>query len=192
MPVTALDGIIILVTFLSAVLAMARGLSREVLSLISWGLAAFFAYFCYKPALSFTAKYIHNPKIAFVLTIVILFIAALAALSVISMKFADIVIDSSIGALDRTLGFLFGIVRGVLILAIAILFLNGLVKPDEQPAWIAQAKSKPLFDNIGNAVWRAVPKSLIDKIDEKTSPAVAVSPPAQDNNAIDNNAVPVE
>jgi len=183
MPVTALDGIVILVIFLSAVLAMVRGLSRELLSLVSWALAALFAYLVYKPALGLTSNYIHNPKIALGVTIIVLFLAALIILSIISMKFADIVIDSRIGALDRTLGFVFGIIRGLVILAIAILFLNGLIKPDEQPAWLAQAKSKPLLDNIGSAIWRAVPKSLIDKIDEKTAPAASGN---------DNEATPVE
>lgn len=183
MPVTALDGIVIAVIFLSAILAMVRGLSREFLSLISWALAAVFAYMLYKPALGFTGNYIHNPKIALILTIIVLFLAALTVLSIISMKFADMVIDSRIGALDRTLGFVFGIVRGLVILAIAVLFLNGLIKPDEQPAWIAQAKSKPLLDNIGNAIWQAVPKSLIDKISEKTAPL---------GSGNDNEATPVE
>lgn len=187
MPVTALDGLVILVTFLSAVLAMVRGLSRELLSLISWVLSAVFAYLLYKPALGFTENYIHNPKIALILTIAALFFFALIVLSVLSMKLADMVIDSRIGALDRTLGFVFGIVRGLIILAIAVLFLNGLIKPAEQPAWIAQAKAKPLLDNIGSAIWNAVPKSLLNKIDEKASaPAVA---PAGGN---DNAATPVE
>jgi len=183
MPVTALDGIVILVIFLSAVLAMVRGLSREFLSLVSWALAAIFTYFAYKPALGFAANYIHNPKIALIITIIVLFLLALTILSIIAMKFADIVIDSRIGALDRTLGFVFGIIRGLVILAIAVLFLNGLIKPEEQPAWLAQAKSKPLLDNIGNAIWRAVPKSLITKIGEKTAPAAAGN---------DNDATPVE
>jgi len=172
MPVTALDGIVILVTFLSAVLAMVRGLSRELLSLISWVLSAVFAYLLYKPALGFTANHIHNPKIALIITVAVLFFIALIVLSVISMKFADIVIDSRIGALDRTLGFVFGIARGLVILAIAALFLNGLVKPDEQPAWIAQAKSKPLLDNMGLAIQNAVPQSLVDRIEAKTQPIV--------------------
>jgi len=178
MPVTALDGIVILVTFLSAVLAMVRGLSRELLSLLSWVLAAVFAYLLYKPALSIVGSFVHNPKIALILAIAGLFFIALIILSVISMKFADMVIDSRIGALDRTLGFVFGIVRSLVILAIAVLFLNVLIKPDEQPVWIAQAKSKPLLDNLGSAMWRAVPKSLLNKIDEK-----AAEPPAAGENA---------
>ena len=43
------------------------------------------------------------------------------------MRIADFIIDSRIGALDRTLGFLFGAARGILLVVVAMLFFNWLV-----------------------------------------------------------------
>ena len=65
------------------------------------------------------------------------------------MKISDFVIDCRIGAIDRTLGFLFGAARGFLVVAVALLFFNWLAgaKP---PAWIANAKTQPLLEPIGD------------------------------------------
>ena len=64
MPITLLDGILVGFTLVSAMLAMVRGLSREVLSVISWVLAAAAAFFFYKPVLPYVQPYIDNEKIA--------------------------------------------------------------------------------------------------------------------------------
>ena len=51
------------------------------------------------------------------------------------------ILDSRIGALDRTLGFLFGLTRGLLIIVVAFLFFDWLVQPKQQPDWVTKAKS---------------------------------------------------
>lgn len=185
MPVTALDGLVILITLLSAFLAMVRGFSRELLSLLSWVLAGVFSWFLYKPVLPLLERSISNHTVALAVTIAGLFLISLIIISTITMKIADIIIDSRIGALDRTLGFAFGIIRGLLILAVAILFLNGLIKEPDQPGWIAGAKTKPMLDALGNKIWDVIPRDLIQKLDKKTDPADAGTLP-------DSNVLPVE
>lgn len=169
MPMTALDGLVILITLLSAFLAMVRGFSREMLSLLSWAISAAAAYFLYKPVLPLLERYISNHTVATAVTIAGIFLIALIIISTLTMKLADIIIDSRVGALDRTLGFIFGIVRGVLILAVAILFINGLITSN-QPVWIANAKTKPMLDALGNRVWEALPKDILQKLEKKTQP----------------------
>src|SRR5690606_18690823 len=68
--------------------------------------------------------------------------------TVITMKIADFIIDSKVGALDRTLGFVYGAARGLLVLAVALLFFNWLVGTNP-PAWVSEAKSRPLLESIG-------------------------------------------
>jgi len=48
MPITILDGILIVVMLISAILAMIRGFSREVFSIASWGVAGVAALYFYK------------------------------------------------------------------------------------------------------------------------------------------------
>ena len=130
MPITLLDGILVGFTLVSAMLAMVRGFSREVLSVVSWAAAAAAAFFFYKPVLPYVQPYIDNDKIAMAASAGIVFLIALIVVSVITMKLADWIIDSRIGALDRTLGFLYGAVRGILVVAVALLVFN----------WLARAK----------------------------------------------------
>ncbi|UXN04295.1 MULTISPECIES: CvpA family protein [unclassified Bartonella] len=150
MPVTLLDIIVVVVVLLSAFLATIRGFSREILSLLSWVLAAAATFFLYEYALEFASPYFSNKTVAIAVTIVVLFLVFLFIISIFTMKIADVIVDSRIGALDRTLGFIFGLARGVLILAVAMIFLNSLVKPADQVDWIRDAKTKPAIDSVAN------------------------------------------
>ncbi|MBW8298086.1 MAG: CvpA family protein, partial [Hydrogenophaga sp.] len=53
-----------------------------------------------------------------------------------------------IGALDRTLGFLFGAARGILLLVVAVAFWNWLIDVKHRPDWVNNAKSKPFLDTL--------------------------------------------
>ena len=101
MPITLLDGILVGFTLVSAMLAMVRGFSREVLSVVSWAAAAAAAFFFYKPVLPYIKPYVDNDKIAMAASAGAVFVIALIVVSVITMKLADWIIDSRIGALDR-------------------------------------------------------------------------------------------
>src|SRR5690606_34272440 len=156
MPITMLDGILLGITLVSAVLAMVRGFSREVLSLVSCAAAAAAAVLFYKPVLPFLKPYISNETIAMIAAMAAVFLVVLIVVSLITMKIADFIIDSRIGALDRTLGFLFGAARGVLIVVVSMLFFNWLV-PTNQPAWVSNAKSKPMLDTFGEQLVELLP-----------------------------------
>jgi len=169
MPITLLDGILVGFTLVSAMLAMVRGFSREILSIASWVAAAAAAFFFYKPVLPFVKPYIDNEQIAMAAAAGAVFIVALIVVTIITMKIADAIIDSRVGALDRTLGFLYGAARGILVIAVALLFFNWLVgtKP---PAWIAEAKSRPLLESIGKAIEDMLPDDPEKSILKRLSP----------------------
>lgn len=167
MPITLLDGVLVGFTLVSAVLAMVRGFSREVLSIASWVAAAAAAYFFHPAVLPYVAPYIDNDKVQLAAAAAIVFFIALIVVTVITMKIADFIIDSRIGALDRTLGFLYGAARGILVLAVGLLFFSWLVGPNP-PAWIAQAKSLPLLEGVGDWLESLLPddpeNSILDRL----------------------------
>jgi len=156
MPVTVLDVIVIVVVLISAVLAMVRGFVREVLSVASWVAAAAAAYYFYKSLLPLVAPYFDNKTVAIIVSAAVIFFVALIVASYITMKISDFVIDSRVGAVDRAFGFIFGAVRGVLLLVIALLFFNWLVPAP--PAWVADARTKPFLDNLGEQLMAALPE----------------------------------
>jgi membrane protein required for colicin V production len=186
MPITLLDGILVGFTLVSAMLAMVRGFSREILSVVSWAAAAAAAFFFYKPVLPYIQPYVDNDKIAMAAAAGVVFIIALIVVSVITMKLADWIIDSRIGALDRTLGFLYGAARGILVVAVALLFFNWLAGA-KAPAWIANAKSKPLLESIGAKLESLLPEDPENAILKKLNPnqPAAETPAAPDAPAAD-------
>ena len=164
MPITLLDAILIVIMLISAILAMIRGFSREVLSIVSWIAAAFAALTFYEalaPLVSSLKPDTLQPDSLTTqgLSAAIIFFVTLIVVSYVTMKIADFIIDSRIGALDRTLGFIFGAARGALLVIITLNFFLWIVGNDA-PAWIANAKSRPLMEQIGNDIREALPDDL--------------------------------
>ena len=158
MKFTLLDGILLIVILISAVLAMIRGLTREVFSIASWVAAAAVAYFLWDDARPYVQRYVEDENLAIGITIAGIFFVTLLIVSIITMRISDFVLDSKAGPLDRTLGFLFGAARGLLLVIIAVLFLNFFIAPERQPEWIALAKTKPWLDSLGEDLMNRLPE----------------------------------
>lgn len=156
MPITLLDGILVGFTLVSAVLAMVRGFSREILAVISWVVAGFAAFTFYPVVLPYIAEQVSNPQVALAAAIGAVFLVTLIIMTLLTMKMADFIIDSRIGPLDRSLGFVYGAARGVLVVAVALLFFNWLTG-DNSPEWVANAKSRPFLENIGSGLESFLP-----------------------------------
>lgn len=167
MPITLLDGILVGFTLVSAMLAMVRGFSREILSIASWAAAAVAAYFFYPMVLPYLQPYIDNAQVQIAASAAVVFFIALIVVTVITMKIADFIIDSRVGALDRTLGFLYGAARGILVVAVGLLFFSWLAGSNPPP-WIAEAKSLPLLEGIGDWLESVLPddpeNSILNRI----------------------------
>lgn len=200
MPITLLDGILAGFTLVSAMLAMVRGFSREVLSIASWAAAAVAAYLFYKPVIPYIRPYIDNEKIAMGAAAGIVFVIALIVVSIITMKIADWIIDSRVGALDRTLGFLYGAARGVLVVAVGLMFFNWLAG-EKVPNWVAESKSRPLLQSIGKYIESVLPedpeKTILKQLNKTgvmpeggtgTPPAAGTQAPAPEGTTPENEA----
>jgi membrane protein required for colicin V production len=162
---TALDVGFGLLLLISAILATARGLTREVLSLVTWlGSAALAAYMYFKHP-EIAREYIKDPLVADIATVAVTFIVCLVVLHLITMRIADFVVDSRIGALDRTLGFVFGILRGVVIAVVVVIFGLWLYSdPTKLPDWASESKSLPVLRNLGDELIAALPPNLEEQV----------------------------
>lgn len=85
------------------------------------------------------------------------FFVTLIIVSIITVKISDLILDSKVGALDRSLGFLFGAARGLLLCVVAFLFFNWLVPEKSQPEWVRTAKTKPLLVATGDQLMAFLP-----------------------------------
>src|SRR4030088_3825062 len=158
MPITLLDIILIGVMLISALLAMIRGFMREVLSIAAWVIAAVVTLYSYTKLLPFAKTYFNNDIVAAAVVVGGTFLGTLLIVSIITVRFSDMVLDSRIGALDLTLGFLFGLGRGLIIVVVAFLFFAWLVPPRTQPAWVANAKSKVVLQSTGDWLMSMLPE----------------------------------
>ena len=157
MPITLLDVILIGVMLISAILAMIRGFMREILSIAAWVLAAVATLYSYSKLLPYAKSYVNNDIAATAAVVAGTFLLTLLVVSVVTVRFSDMVLDSRVGALDRTLGFLFGLARGLIIVVVAFLFFVWLVPTKTQPAWVANAKSKVVLQSTGDWLMSMLP-----------------------------------
>lgn len=149
MPITLLDIILLVVMLVSALLAMVRGFMREVLSIAAWLTAALTTVWAYPRYIGVAKQYFNNDLVATAALVGGVFLGTLIIVSLVTIKISDMVLDSRVGALDRTLGFLFGLGRGLIIVVVAFLFFSWLVPEKTQPEWIAQAKSRVVLQSTG-------------------------------------------
>lgn len=190
---TALDVGFGLLLLISAILATARGLTREVLSLVTWlGSAALAAYMYFKHP-EIAREYIKDPLVADIATVAVTFIVCLVILHLITMRIADFVVDSRIGALDRTLGFVFGVLRGIVIAVVVVIFGLWLYSdPTKLPDWASESKSLPILRNLGDDLIAALPPNLEEQVNtllKRGSNAVPGEQPETDDTG-DNDASP--
>lgn len=159
MPITILDIIVLVVMLLSAVLAMVRGFTREVLAIASWIAAAAATLLLFPQAQALARQYIplNPPIISDAIGAATVFLVTLIVVSFITMKISDLVLDSRVGPLDRSLGFVFGAARGLLLAVIAFLFFNWLVPANAQPEWVRDAKSRVILEDAGQGLLAMLP-----------------------------------
>ncbi len=87
---------------------MLRGFTREVLAIASWGAAAAAAIYFYPFVLPYVKPYIAKDTVALAAAAAIVFFVTLIVVSIITVKVSDAILDSKVGPLDRSLGFVFG------------------------------------------------------------------------------------
>jgi membrane protein required for colicin V production len=157
MSITPFDFIVVGVVLVSAILAMVRGFVREVLSIASWLIAAVAAYYLYQPLQGVIEPYM-SEQLATIAAVAVIFIIVLVIATYDTMKVADIVIDSSVGSIDRIFGFVFGAIRGLLLVVVAFALFVWLV--EDQPAWIADAKTQPLMVDLSERLITLLPDEI--------------------------------
>jgi membrane protein required for colicin V production len=167
---TLLDMIVIGVMLVSGLLAMVRGFMREILSIAGWGAAALVTLYAYPRLIQPAKGYLNNDIAATMVVVGGVFIATLIVVSIITVRISDMILDSRIGALDRTLGFLFGLTRGLLIIVVAFLFFDWLVQPKQQPDWVTKAKSLRVLQTSGEWLKSMLPDDIEKYFPKKRKP----------------------
>jgi membrane protein required for colicin V production len=151
------DLIVIVVVLLSGIFALARGLVREVLAIFSWIGAAFATFYGFDYLSPYVLRLIGEPTIANIVTGASIFLVVLFTLSMISGAIAGAVHGTAAGSVDRTLGFLFGLVRGAVLMCLVYMGLSLAIDPNEQPQWVRDARTTPLMAKGADFLYSLAP-----------------------------------
>lgn len=156
-PITYLDAALIAVCFISGLLAMYRGFAREMLSIVSWAVAAgavlYFVVF-HKPFAQDMAQQMGTQvQVAQIVVGAVIFLIVLIVVHLITARLSDAILDSRIGMIDRILGFLFGVVRGFVLLVIPYMFYATFFPdPKTHPDWVTNAVTLPYIKGTGDSI----------------------------------------
>src|SRR5579863_518808 len=190
-----LDLGLIAIILVSALLSMVRGFTREILAIGSWAAAAAAAYFFYPYLLPYITPYIHKDPLPQAISAAVVFFATLIVVSVLTVRISDAILDSKVGALDRSLGFLFGAARGFLLGVVAFAIFNWLVADKQQPEWVKDAKTRPFLQQTAQWIVQWLPDDAERTIEgwlkkNKTTGAGGEEPPPDEQLAAPPAAAP--
>jgi membrane protein required for colicin V production len=156
----ALDLAIIAVIALSAVFAFARGFVREALSIIAWVGAALITLYTFSYAYGAIIRFVTTPLLADLIAGAGLFVVSLIVLTILTGYIARFVSSSALSPIDRTLGLIFGLARGVLLVSLAYLVVDVSLPQNDRPGWIKEAKSERFLAKGADMLRDALPESL--------------------------------
>ncbi len=156
-PFTYLDAGLIALAIISGLLALYRGLSREILAVLSWIAAAITAaIFWYRQeqlAIDMAKQMGVEVLIAKIVLCSVSALIVLVIVHLITSRISDTILDSQVGMIDRILGLLFGLARALVLVVIPYMFYAEFI-PDESEhwPWIKNAKSLPVIKSTGKSI----------------------------------------
>lgn len=167
MEFTVADAVVLVIVAVSAVLAYARGLTRETLAIAGWVAAAFAAFFLaplIEPLvleIPVVGGFLRSScTLSILAAFAIVFALALVLLSIFTPLISGAVADSALGPVDRGLGFLFGVARGVALVAVLYLLYDLLAPMEQRVAAIDDAQSMRLVGETAELLRANAPERI--------------------------------
>ena len=171
-----LDYIVLGIILLSGILALFRGFVREVFSLIAWTAAYFIAAEYHGLVEPLVHHYIKGDVPAHYAAIIGLFLIVLITLTILGIIVAGLIKGQALTAIDRSLGLIFGLLRGVLVVCIVYLAAVAIWWPNidkppsdddkdksKPPEWLMEARTRPMMAR-GSAMLKAfIPEKDIEE-----------------------------
>src|SRR6516225_466219 len=156
----AVDFAVLVVIALSAVFAFARGFVREALSIVAWVGAALITLYGFNYAYALVARFVTTPLLADLVAGAGVFLIALIILTILTGYLARFVHSSALSPIDRTLGLIFGVARGAILVSLAYLVIDVSLPQTDRPSWLQDAKSEPLLAQGADLLRGVLPESL--------------------------------
>ncbi|WP_425050208.1 CvpA family protein [Psychromarinibacter sp. S121] len=160
---TIVDGVVAAVIIISAILAYSRGFVREAMAIIGWIIAAVLAFLFAAKAeplvkeIPYVGDYLRDScELSIIAAFAAVFAIALVLVSLFTPLFASVVQRSALGGLDRGLGFFFGVLRGLLLVAVALVVYDRVVV-SEEIAMVDNSRTAKIFERVRGDIDNQIP-----------------------------------
>jgi membrane protein required for colicin V production len=197
---TLVDAGVAGIIVLSAVLAYSRGFVREAMAIAGWVGAAFLA-FLFAPQAQPLVKELpvvgsfltDSCELSIIAAFAAVFAIGLVIAALFTPLFSSVIQRSALGGLDQGLGFLFGVLRGILLVGVAFLVYDRAVAANTV-AMVDNSRSAKIFasfqSNIDAAVPSDAPNWIVARYNDLTAACAAPSTPAAPDAAAEAPAAP--
>jgi membrane protein required for colicin V production len=149
---TIVDYVVLGVLLISGLIAAYRGFLKETLSVSSWLVAALAAVFFWPVTKPFARALLEPQILADILALVGVFFLILIPASFVSFRLSELVRESSAGPLDRSLGFVFGLARGLLVVGLGYVVFTSLASEENHPDWVREARLLPVVKGTADVI----------------------------------------
>jgi membrane protein required for colicin V production len=178
--VNIIDGTVLFLVFLSAILAYSRGVVREIMAIVGWVMAAFLA-FIFAPQVKPLVKEIpmigpilaDSCELAIIASFAAVFAVALVIVSFFTPLLTSLIDKTAAGRVDRAMGFLFGILRGLAVIAIMFFAYKSILSSDSF-ALVEESRSAVIFGNVVTNIEERNPERALRWITTQYEELVAV------------------
>ena len=177
---TIVDGVVGVIILLSALLAYARGLVREAMAILGWIAAAIVA-FLFAAQVQPLVKEIpvigdflaDSCELSVIASFAAIFTVALVVVSLFTPLFSSVIRRSALGGLDQALGFLFGVARGVLLVAIGFFVYQTVITAQDIPM-INDSRSAEVFARFTTRIEEQNPEQALGWITAQYEELVSI------------------
>lgn len=165
---TYFDVAVIIIILLSTVFAFLRGFIKEFLVLLGWLAAAVITIYLYPQAIELVNEYVKGSKVVSIITVSLLFLTILILISIFNAMILDNLREMRLGVIDRSLGFLFGLLRGVLLASVIHFSIVILHEKGDGPKWLTKGETYNITVIGANMIKDIAEDFDIGKAQEKT------------------------
>ena len=164
---TVVDGVVAVVIVLSALLAYSRGMVREAMAIAGWVGATVLA-FIFAPQVQPLIKQVpgldsfigDSCELSIIAAFAAVFAVALVVVSIFTPLFSSVVQRSALNGLDQAGGFLFGVFRGILLVAVAV-FVYQTVLSSQNVAMVDNSRSAIVFGRMTGKIAERDPEATL-------------------------------
>ena len=162
-----LDVVFLVIVGVSALVAIARGVTKELLSIIGWVLAGVSVYYLLPVVDPIMKKYIASEVLSGLVSGMVILIMFCIFWVLAADKISTQIRFSKLSALDRILGFIFGIFRGVVIVILLQIMISSLIPEESQKGVFAESRYFKLAGDAAGPIKGLIPEKWFEDLKAK-------------------------